>query len=83
MRPMRTRTCARAPELTQLGLGIVQLGNLARTASDEDARGAVDAACKSGVRHFDTAPHYGLGLSERRLGLLPDGLTRQTAKGRS
>ncbi|MGW0817437.1 aldo/keto reductase [Streptomyces viridiviolaceus] len=65
---MRSRTPVRGPELTELGLGAAQLGNLARTTSDEDAQGAVDAAWDSGVRYFDTAPHYGLGLSERRLG---------------
>jgi D-threo-aldose 1-dehydrogenase len=36
--------------------------------SDDDARAAVDAAWDGGIRAFDTAPHYGLGLSERRLG---------------
>jgi D-threo-aldose 1-dehydrogenase len=36
--------------------------------TDDDARAAVDAAWDGGVRYFDTAPHYGLGLSERRLG---------------
>ncbi|MBK0296896.1 aldo/keto reductase, partial [Bacillus sp. S34] len=44
------------------------VGNLLRPVSDEDARAAVDAAWDAGVRGFDTAPHYGLGLSERRLG---------------
>ncbi|MFZ7089212.1 aldo/keto reductase [Curtobacterium sp. RRHDQ10] len=44
------------------------IGNLARAISDEDARATVDAAWDAGVRGFDTAPHYGLGLSERRLG---------------
>ncbi|WP_439688918.1 aldo/keto reductase [Curtobacterium sp. SP.BCp] len=44
------------------------IGNLLREVSDEDARAAVDAAWDVGVRGFDTAPHYGLGLSERRLG---------------
>lgn len=68
MRAMRSRTLARGPVLTALGLGAAQLGNLARKTSDTDARGAVDAAWDSGVRYFDTAPHYGLGLSERRLG---------------
>ncbi|MEV4048288.1 aldo/keto reductase, partial [Streptomyces sp. NPDC049744] len=65
---MRSRTPARGPELTELGLGAAQLGNLFRETSDADAQGAVDAAWDSGVRYFDTAPHYGLGLSERRLG---------------
>ncbi|MFI8946555.1 aldo/keto reductase [Streptomyces sp. NPDC053750] len=61
---MRSHT----PALTELGLGTAQLGNLAGPVSEEDALGAVDAAWDSGVRYFDTAPHYGLGLSERRLG---------------
>ncbi|MBF4615785.1 aldo/keto reductase [Curtobacterium sp. VKM Ac-1376] len=44
------------------------IGNLLRTVSEDDARTTVDAAWDAGVRGFDTAPHYGLGLSERRLG---------------
>ena len=39
-----------------------------REVSDADARSTVDTAWELGVRYFDTAPHYGLGLSERRLG---------------
>jgi D-threo-aldose 1-dehydrogenase len=54
--------------LTGLSLGGAQIGNLYRPTTDEDARGAVDAAWEAGVRYFDTAPHYGLGLSERRMG---------------
>lgn len=54
--------------LTELGLGGSMLGNLYRAIADEDGQGAVDAAWRAGVRYFDTAPHYGLGLSERRLG---------------
>ncbi|MFG2039414.1 aldo/keto reductase [Dactylosporangium sp. NPDC048998] len=50
------------------GLGCAQLGNLYRERSDEDARAIVDAAWDAGIRYFDTAPHYGIGLSERRLG---------------
>ena len=52
----------------KLGLGCAQLGNLYRAMSDETAAAIVDAAWSHGVRYFDTAPHYGLGLSERRLG---------------
>ena len=37
---------------------------------DEEVASAVDAAWDAGIRYFDTAPHYGLGLSERRLGAL-------------
>ena len=55
-------------ELGDLSLGCAQLGNLYTEVSDPDARATVDAAWAAGVRYFDTAPHYGLGLSERRLG---------------
>lgn len=44
------------------------IGNLRRPVDDADARATVDAAWDVGIRGFDTAPHYGLGLSERRLG---------------
>lgn len=54
--------------MTSLGLGCAQLGNLYVEVSDEEAASIVDAAWADGVRFFDTAPHYGLGLSERRLG---------------
>jgi D-threo-aldose 1-dehydrogenase len=54
--------------LSRLSLGCAPIGNLYRPTSDADARGAVEAAWDAGVRYFDTAPHYGLGLSERRLG---------------
>jgi D-threo-aldose 1-dehydrogenase len=65
---MRTRTPARGPALTELGLGTSGFGNLFHETTDDDALAAFDAAWQGGVRYFDTAPHYGLGLSERRLG---------------
>jgi D-threo-aldose 1-dehydrogenase len=65
---MRRRTLGRGPALTELGLGAAQFGNLYRETSDSDARAVVNAAWAAGIRYFDTAPHYGLGLSERRLG---------------
>jgi D-threo-aldose 1-dehydrogenase len=55
-------------EVTELGFGAAPIGNLYREVSAAEARDAVDAAWAAGVRYFDTAPHYGLGLSERRLG---------------
>jgi D-threo-aldose 1-dehydrogenase len=55
-------------ELTSLSFGGAPIGNLYRETSEEDARGAVDGAWDAGIRYFDTAPHYGLGLSERRMG---------------
>ncbi|MEP6480148.1 MAG: aldo/keto reductase [Rhodoglobus sp.] len=55
-------------ELGPLGFGAANLGNLYREISDEQAWAALDAAWDAGIRYFDTAPHYGLGLSEKRLG---------------
>jgi D-threo-aldose 1-dehydrogenase len=55
-------------EPSGLGYGAANVGNLYRAMSDEDARAVLEAAWESGIRYFDTAPHYGLGLSERRLG---------------
>lgn len=52
---------------TELGFGTAPLGNLYRAISDEDARAILDAAWQGGVRYFDTAPLYGLGLAETRL----------------
>lgn len=54
--------------VTELSFGGAAIGNLYTEVSDEDARAAIDAAWDGGIRTFDTAPHYGLGLSERRLG---------------
>ncbi|WP_369368138.1 aldo/keto reductase [Streptomyces sp. CG4] len=54
--------------LTELGFGASVIGNLYRVTPVDDATAAVDAAWEAGLRYFDTAPHYGLGLSERRLG---------------
>lgn len=65
---MQTRVTKRGLELTQVGLGAAQLGNLYRATTDDEAVATVDAAWESGIRYFDTAPHYGVGLSERRLG---------------
>lgn len=52
---------------TELGFGTAPLGNLYRAISDTDARAVLNAAWDGGVRYYDTAPLYGLGLSETRL----------------
>jgi D-threo-aldose 1-dehydrogenase len=65
---MRARTLRNGLALSELGLGTAQFGNLYRETSDDEAAGAAEAAWGAGIRYFDTAPHYGLGLSERRLG---------------
>ncbi|MEU9332822.1 aldo/keto reductase [Streptomyces sp. NPDC048290] len=51
-----------------LALGTAPLGNLFTEITDHQAYDTVAAAWRQGVRAFDTAPHYGLGLAERRLG---------------
>ena len=55
-------------EVTTLGFGCASLGNLYRPVSDEDAGVTARRALDAGLRYFDTAPYYGFGLSERRLG---------------
>lgn len=52
---------------TTLGFGSAPIGNLFRAISDDDAHAVLQAAWDGGVRYFDTAPLYGLGLSETRL----------------
>jgi D-threo-aldose 1-dehydrogenase len=64
-------------ELSELGFGGSSIGNLYVAIDDEAAAGAMRAAWEAGVRYFDTAPHYGLGLSERRLGSALAGLPRE------
>lgn len=54
--------------MTRLGLGCAPLGNLFEAVADDDVVATVDAAWDAGWRLFDTAPLYGHGLSERRLG---------------
>jgi len=51
-----------------IGFGGASVGNLRRAITDGEADAAIRRAWDRGIRYFDTAPHYGLGLSERRLG---------------
>ncbi|WP_308466472.1 aldo/keto reductase [Rathayibacter soli] len=67
---MRKNMLRNGLRLSALGLGVAQFGNLYRKTTEEEAAGAFDAAWEGGIRYFDTAPHYGLGLSERRIGAL-------------
>ncbi|MFJ8187852.1 aldo/keto reductase [Streptomyces sp. NPDC096105] len=68
MTPRHHRLGNRAVRISTLAFGAAGIGNLFTPVTDEEAARAVDAAWEAGVRYFDTAPHYGLGLSERRLG---------------
>ncbi|SFQ10792.1 D-threo-aldose 1-dehydrogenase [Amycolatopsis arida] len=56
------------PPRTRFALGTASLGNLYAPMSDQRARAVLETAWECGARYFDTAPHYGLGLAERRLG---------------
>jgi D-threo-aldose 1-dehydrogenase len=64
-------------ELTEIGLGTAQFGNLFVETTDDASSDAVAQAWEDGIRVFDTAPHYGLGLSERRLGRALAGFPRE------
>jgi D-threo-aldose 1-dehydrogenase len=63
--------------LGTLGFGGANLGNLFTAMSDEQAHAVLEAAWECGIRYFDTAPHYGLGLAERRLGAFLAGKPRE------
>ena len=60
---------ARPLGVTRLGFGGAPLGNLYRSLSEEDAQATLGAAFASGIKLFDTAPFYGLGRSEGRVGI--------------
>lgn len=63
--------------LTAMGYGGAPVGNLTTAVTDDDARGAMAAAWDAGVRYFDTAPWYGIGLSEHRIGAFLRGRPRE------
>jgi len=54
--------------LPPLGVGSAAIGNLYAKVSDAEAEVTVRTALDAGITYFDTAPHYGFGLAERRLG---------------
>jgi len=51
-----------------LGCGGAPLGNLFAAVAEDEARAVIARAWEAGVRHYDTAPFYGFGLSEHRFG---------------
>lgn len=65
-------------DVPALTLGTAPLGNLNGVVDDAQARATVEAALRAGIRCFDTAPQYGHGLAERRLG---DALRNASATG--
>jgi len=67
--PGQRRTIGRTGlAVSQLGFGAAPFGNLLADVPDHATRAAVDAALAAGINYFDTAPFYGHGLSEHRLG---------------
>ena len=62
--------------VTQMVFGGAPLGGLYEPVSEETAAGALEAAWAAGIRAFDTAPHYGVGLSEQRIGAFLAGRPR-------
>ncbi|WP_194410204.1 aldo/keto reductase [Microbacterium cremeum] len=61
-----------------LGLGCAPIGNLYAPVSERAAEATVEEAYGRGIRFFDTAPHYGAGVSEVRLGRALAGVDRDT-----
>lgn len=62
--------------ISRLGLGAAALGGLYSTVSETDAESVVRTALDCGITYIDTAPHYGKGTSERRLGRYLQGVPR-------
>lgn len=67
--PRRRLGTSRA-EVDIVGLGTGPLGNMFAPLDEQGCASTVDAALTNGIKTFDTAPHYGLGLAETRLGRL-------------
>jgi D-threo-aldose 1-dehydrogenase len=88
MRPDETRALGKSGvEVTIMGCGGAPLGNMYQAFPDAQARATLEAAHAGGIRYFDTAPLYGFGLSEHRLGEAlrgkeRDGLVLSTKVGR-
>lgn len=66
---MKRRKIGETPlEVTEISFGGAAIGGLYRAVSREDAEATFKVAWDAGIRYFDTAPFYGFGLSERRMG---------------
>lgn len=72
----RNRICQTNVEVTGVAFGCSGLGNLYRKIDDAEAQAVLRRAWDRGIRYFDTAPHYGRGLSEARLGQFLKGRPR-------
>ncbi len=65
-----------AVTVTRIGCGGAPLGGLFEAVSEEQAQATLAQAWESGVRYYDSAPLYGYGLSEERLGRFLSGKPR-------
>lgn len=65
---MKKARLANNLDVTSIGLGSAPLGGLFSAVSDADAEATLAAGWSAGIRFYDTAPLYGFGLAERRLG---------------
>ena len=74
---MQVRSINKNLSVTTIGLGGTGLGNMYRAVHVEEAIATVQSAYENGIRYFDTAPVYGLGVSEIRLGQAIQSLPRQ------
>ena len=68
MNKMKKARLANNLDVTSIGLGTAPLGGLFSAVSDADAEATLAAGWSAGIRFYDTAPLYGFGLAERRLG---------------
>lgn len=69
MQPTDPRKFGRLPfSVTAMGLGTAPIGNQFRFVTEEESQAVIKGAWDAGLRYFDTAPFYGHGLSEYRLG---------------
>ena len=69
MNTIKTRTVGQTGlEVTEMGMGGAPIGDLFELVSETQAQNTLQAAWDAGIRYFDTAPFYGYGKSEHRLG---------------
>ena len=65
-------------DVTNLALGTAALGNLFTAVAEEDSDALLRSALESGIAHIDTAPFYGVGLAEERVGRILAGVPRSS-----
>jgi D-threo-aldose 1-dehydrogenase len=63
--------------VSEMIFGGAPIGGLYAPVTDDQAAAALEAAWTAGIRAFDTAPHYGVGLSEQRIGHFLSGRPRE------